>query len=472
MDAYARAGADPHRATPARMHADLGPVPPGRRLKLYRATTRAARPLAPLLLRWRARRGKELTDRSGERYGIPSKPRPPGPLVWFHAASVGETMTILPLIDALALDRPNHHFLLTTGTVTAANLAADRLGPRMIHQFQPLDVPDYVGAFLDYWRPNLGVFTESEIWPNLILEADARGIALAIVNARMSKTSFRRWRKRPTVALPLFSRFSAVLAQNQTYARHFSDLGARTAVETGNLKIDVPPLPVNEAELARLRAAIGIRPRWLAASTHHDEESIAAGAHVEIAKSAPGLLTILAPRHPERGDAIADAVARAGLKLARRSRGELPAADTEIYLADTLGELGTFYALSPIVFMGKSLSGDGGGGHNPIEPIRLGAAVLTGPSWHNFEDAYRALIASGGTLEVRDGAALASAVVRLLADPDALAQQNAAGLRSINRLTGGLQRTREALERLLPDDGSSPPRDALSLPRREARRAP
>ena len=252
---------------------------PGLWLKTYRAATSYARPIAPVLLGLRERRGKEEPSRRNERLGQPRLKRPAGRLAWFHAASVGETNAILPLMAALAQERPTLSFLLTTGTVTSAKLAAQRLGPRAIHQFAPLDAPEYVASFLDHWQPDLAVFTESEIWPNLILESAARGIPLALVNGRMTKRSFRRWRRNPGFAHPLFSRFDLVLAQNEGLARRFATLGAPNAVAAGNLKIDAPAPLVDEAELERLRPALQGRPLLIAACTHEGEDEIVAEAH-------------------------------------------------------------------------------------------------------------------------------------------------------------------------------------------------
>ena len=283
--------------------------------------------MAPLLLGLRERRGKEEPLRRNERLGQPRVKRPAGRLAWFHAASVGETNAILPLMSALAEQRPALSFLLTTGTVTSAKLAAQRLGPRAIHQYAPLDAPEYVASFLDHWRPDLAVFTESEIWPNLILESSARGIPLALVNGRMTQRSFRRWRRNPGVAQPLFSRFALVLAQNETLARRFTDARRAERVAAGNLKVDTPPPLVDDVEFERLRPALQGRPLLIAACTHEGEDEIVADAHRQLAASFPGLCTIIAPRHPQRGAAITEMLKGRGISVARRSLGELPDRD-------------------------------------------------------------------------------------------------------------------------------------------------
>jgi len=444
--AYARAGADPTRATPGSVAA------PGVRLRAYRTLTSLARPLAPLVLELRERRGKEEPARRMERLGRPSAPRPAGQLAWFHAASVGETLSILPLMSALAERRNSLSFLLTTGTVTSAKLAAQRLGPRALHQYAPLDVPEYVSCFLDHWRPDLAIFAESEIWPNLILKSSERGIPLALVNARMTKRSYRRWQRNGGFARPLFSRFSLVLAQNETLARRFKSLGAAGAVASGNLKIDTPPPPVDAAELERLQPALDGRPLLIAACTHEGEDGIVADAHRQLRQSLPELCTIIAPRHPERGAAIAELLESQGLTVARRALGALPSRACDAYIADTIGELGMLYKLAPVAFIGGSLVDRGG--HNPIEAVRQDAAVITGPHWHNFSDTYRALISHRAAIVVRSAPELANAAARLLADEAELRRMRARADSALSGLSGALPRTVEALLHYLPgEDG-------------------
>jgi 3-deoxy-D-manno-octulosonic-acid transferase len=447
--AYARAGTDPGRATPGYA------APPGLRLKAYRMLTALARPLAPFILRRRQRRGKEEAARLPERMGRPSAPRPAGRLVWLHAASVGETLSILPLIAALAEQRPSASFLLTTGTVTSAALAAQRLPPRTRHQYAPLDVPQFARSFLDHWRPDLAVLTESEIWPNLILESSARRIPLALVNARMTTRSYKRWRRNRGMARPLFGRFALVLAQNEALARRFKTLGAVSAMACGNLKVDTPPLPVDAAELERLGQALAGRPVLLAAATHEGEDGIVAEAHRQLRRKFPDLCTSVAPRHPERGPAIAGMLAAQGIATARRAGGELPGRDCEIYIADTLGELGMLYRLAPIAFIGGSLVDRGG--HNPIEAVRQGAVVLTGPHWQNFADTYEALIKQQAATVVSAAAELADAAARLIGDAAALAHMRERGEAALAGLSGALPRTVEALLRHLPAEDQLAP---------------
>jgi 3-deoxy-D-manno-octulosonic-acid transferase len=396
----------------------------------------------------RERRGKEDPQRRNERLGQPRIPRPVGRLAWFHAASVGETNAILPLIAALRDERPSLSFLLTTGTVTSAKLASERLGPRTVHQYAPLDTPQYVRGFLDHWQPDLAVLTESEIWPNLILETSARTIPLALVNARMTKRSYRRWRSNAGISRPLFSRFSLVLAQNEALVRRFKSLGATSIVAAGNLKIDTPPQPVDSAALNLLRPSLEGRPLLVAASTHEGEDAIVAEAHNHLRGTVPDLCTIIAPRHPERGTAVASLLKERGLNVAQRSLGALPDRTSDAYVADTIGELGLLYSLAPVAFIGGSLVDRGG--QNPIEAVRQGAAVITGPHWHNFSDTYRALLDHEAVVVVRSATELAGAAGRLLGDQAELRRMRDRAAIALAALSGALPRTVEALLRLLP----------------------
>ena len=449
--AYQIAGADLGRATPLSLvDPDAPPAEPGFRLKAYRAAMSLLRPVAPLILKMRERSGKEDPRRRGERLGLAGVARPQGIVCWVHAASVGETNAVLPVIEALGNARPDLNFILTTGTVTSAGLAERRLGPNAVHQYVPLDAPEYAARFLEHWQPDLAVFTESEIWPSLILETSARKIPIALVNARLSHRSRRRWQRNKSMAMPLFSRFSVVLAQNERMALGFSVLGARNVSAVGNLKIDAPPPPIDLNELERLKTALDGRPVFAAASTHEGEEESIAVAHRALARHFEGLCTIIAPRHPERGTALAETLKNLGFTVAQRSLGTLPGPRTEIYIADTIGELGTLYALAPVAFIGGSLVDRGG--QNPIEAVRHGAAVLTGPHWQNFRDAYRTLLRHDGAVEVKSSADIAAAVSRLLDSPEELQRMRAGATQALGTLSGALDKTVEALLGYLPDE--------------------
>ena len=384
-------------------------------LALYRGLTTIAEPLVRFYLGRRVRRGKEDPQRMAERRGIASAPRPDGPLIWLHAASVGEAQSALALIERLLAMRPDVNLLVTSGTVTSAGMLSKRLPERAIHQFVPVDVGRWVKRFLDHWRPDLALFLESELWPNLLLETAARGCPLILVNGRLSARSFGRWRKAPGIVRPLMQSFALCLGQTDGDRERFAALGAPRCEYLGNLKYSAEPLPADEGALAAMRKAIGKRPVWLAASTHPGEEELAATVHKALKESYPDLLTIIVPRHPNRGDEIA-AMLEEGLSVRRRGKDQLPDADCEIYLADTLGELGLFYRLAEIAFIGGSTGSLGG--HNPLEAAQLGCAVIHGPDMSNFRTIAADLAAAESAMSFENESGLIMAVARLLEDHD------------------------------------------------------
>lgn len=410
----------------------------------YRGATSAASPLAGPLLRWRERHGKEDAARLGERTGIPSRPRPPGDLAWLHGASVGESMALLPLVDALL--EKGLAVLVTSGTVTSARVLAERLPAGVAHQFVPLDFPPHWRRFLDHWRPDLAVLAESELWPNLLGALSRRRCPVVLVNARMSDRSARRWALARRFVGEMLGSLDLCLAQTDADAGRFRRLGAPRVVSVGNLKYDVAPPPATAETVAALRAEIGARPVWVAASTHADEESTLVDVHARLAKTCPGVLTIVLPRQPHRGTDLADAAARRGLAVSLRSRGEAMGT-AAFYVADTIGEAGLFYRLGEIVFIGRTLGG--GGGQSPIEAAKLGNAILHGPLVAKQREIFAALDASGGAFEVADAPALVSAVGRLVADTAARRSAGAAARTAIARQGGATERIIDALGPLL-----------------------
>jgi 3-deoxy-D-manno-octulosonic-acid transferase len=422
----------------------------------YRALTWPLSPLVLLYLHRRRRRGKEDGLRLRERRGFACGDRPPGPLVWIHAASVGEATAMLRLIELLLQTRPALEILVTTGTVASARLLETRLPARARHQFVPVDLPTWTRRFLDHWQPDLALWVESELWPNLVLATYARGIPMMLVNGRLSARSYRRWRWWPGLIGPMLGAFAQCLAQDAEQAERLRRLGARDVAAIGDLKAAGATLPADQAQLWRLRRQIGSRPLWLAASTHLGEEEIAAVAHQRLAAGHPGLLTIIAPRHPARGDAIAAMLAGRGLGVARRSRGDPVTAATGVYLADTIGELGLFYSLAPIAFIGGSLTGKGG--HNPFEAARLDCAVLHGPDMSNCAGMAAALTAAGAAQTVTGADELTQAVAALLADRRLRAARCAAGARAAAAgqgiLDAVLVRLAPWLDRLAPLPGN------------------
>jgi 3-deoxy-D-manno-octulosonic-acid transferase len=416
-------------------------------INCWRLATTIAAPLVRGHLERRRGRGKEHPERWPERLGIDDSVRPHGQLVWIHAASVGESLSILPLLDSLLATRPDLRLLVTTGTVTSAALMAKRLPEDVLHRFAPVDLPDVVGRFLDRWRPDLAIMVESEIWPNMLSMLAARGIATVLLNARMSERSFRRWRWAGASIARLLGSFRLVLAQSQQDAVRLAALGASEVVTPGNLKYAAPPLPADPVELELLGRALDGRPAWLAASTHEGEEAAALQVHLALQNAFPDLVTIIAPRHPNRGPEIAHALRSAGIGVARRSTGE-PLASQGVYLADTLGELGLFYRACPLVFVGGSLVRHGG--QNPLEPARLGCAVLLGPHVWNFDEIARGLVAAGAAVQVGDEPALAEQIGRLLGNRLEAERLGKAAAKFAADRAGVLERMLEALLPVLP----------------------
>ena len=383
-------------------------------VRAYQTISRAAGPAARFLLRQRLAAGKEDPGRIGERQGNPGAARPEGALIWIHGASVGESLSVLPLVERLSKLRPDAIFLVTTGTVTSAGLMAKRLPANALHQFIPLDHPDFVARFMAHWRPDAAVFVESEFWPNLISAARANVGMLALVNGRVSPKSYEKWMRRRRTIRYLLSQFDLIIAQDQQNADRLSTLSGRQVTSYGNLKNAAPALPASEDEHTRLMGQIAGRPLWLAASTHPGEEEIIYEAHKLLRTEFPNLLTILAPRHPTRGEDVRLLASKAGLNSQLRTKGGELTPDTSVYIADTLGELGLFYRLSNVAFVGGSMTEKGG--HNPLEPARLGCAILHGPYTFNFSETYSEMRRAGGAALVRNDRELATAIRRLIGD--------------------------------------------------------
>ncbi|MET4685007.1 3-deoxy-D-manno-octulosonic acid transferase [Brevundimonas faecalis] len=416
----------------------------------YRLLTRLLEPLAPRLLDARVKKGKEDPARVDERLGLAGAARPAGPLIWIHGVSVGEALSILPLVERIRKDRPDVGVLVTTGTLTSAQILATRLPPGVIHQFAPVDAPSAVASFLDHWRPTIGVFVESELWPNLLTAAKKRSVPLALVSARITDKTVEGWRKAPGMARALTACFAHVWPQDQASAERLAAMGARIDGQV-NLKLSGEPLPYDKGEFGRLSALIDDRPVVVAASTHEHEEMAVVGALDHLAER---LFLIVVPRHPERGEEIARNLAADGYSFARRSLGQPITDMTDIYLADTLGELGLFLRLGDVIVMGGSfapaLGGGSVGGHNPLEPARLGKPVVTGPDASNWTAVTRMLKQSGGLVSVLSPAELPGVVGPLLADPDAARDMGERARRAATEAAAGLDRLWLALQAHLP----------------------
>jgi 3-deoxy-D-manno-octulosonic-acid transferase len=411
-------------------------------LKAYRLAGAAAYPLIGGYIAWRTTKGKEEHARRRERYGLTKAPRPAGPLVWVHAASVGETNAVTPLVERIV--GFGIHVVLTTGTVTSAQLVRERFQDRVIHQYVPLDLKPAVSRFLDHWVPDLAVFAESEIWPMTILELGARRVPQVLVNGRLSDRSYQAWRKRAYLAEALLENLAHVVAQSQADGERYAALGARPVTVSGNLKSDTDPPSADPASLDVLRRDIGGRKTWAAVSTHDGEEKIAGEVHALLRKRHPDILSIIVPRHPDRADALEATLAASGLKVARRSRRDPVTPDVDILLGDTIGEMGLYLRLTEIAFVGRSLTSEGG--QNPMEPAMLDTAVLSGKNVQNFREAYRKLIDKGGARLINDRDMLAGAVNFLLNNEDKRRDMMAAGVETVNEMRGALAATLRALE--------------------------
>lgn len=391
---------------------------------LYRVLTDLGAPALALYLRWRRFYGKEDSSRFSERLGYASLPRPEGRLVWLHAASVGEAVSVLSLIEALRHYFKGWQVLVTTGTVTSAALLGARLPKSVLHHYMPVDRWPYVNRFLNHWQPQLALWVESELWPNMLTALRKRCVPAVLLNGRMSGRSFKRWSLVRGMAREMLGTFSLILAQTEAEKTRFLGLGAVHVHCVGNLKYAAEPLPCDTLELDRLRAQTGQRPMWLMASTHEGEDGIALEVHAKLRERWPDLLTIIVPRHPARGEAIGALVEKRGFRVARRSVDLSISSLTEVYVADTLGELGLFYRLAPVTCLGGTFTW---GGHNPIEPAQLGCAMVFGPSMTNFAAMAEEFLAEGAAARVRSPAELVQRVELMLAEPrDVFAMANAA----------------------------------------------
>ncbi len=412
-------------------------------LTLYKYLMFVLYPLWCLWLRVRAWQGKEETARLSERYGYATVPRPEGKLVWIHAASVGEVTSVLPLINALQKQHPQWVLLVTTGTVTSAAHLQTRLKQPVLHQYLPIDTSFCAARFLVYWQPSLVLWVESELWPMTLQAMQQRGVPCLLINARLSSRSFQRWQRLPHLAKMVVGAFTAVYAQTATYAKRLQHLGAKNVQVGGNLKADAEALPFDERTLAVMKAAIGNRPVWLAASIHSPEDKAIIEAAQALRVKWPDILTILVPRHPQRGLAMAQDLGKLAAHVCR-SQGAIPSRDEPYYIADTLGELGLWYALSPIVFIGGSLFPHGG--QNILEPSLFHCALLHGSHMHNFPDMMVAFSKHNASITVQDAQELAQQVAFLLADASKVDAYAAAASAAAQELQGAKATIMQAMQ--------------------------
>lgn len=413
-------------------------------LAIYSSVGRILHPFIYPYLGYRAAKGKEVLARRCERLGKPTTDRPHGTLVWFHAASVGETIAIMPMMEhILSL---GFKVLLTTGTVTSATLVENRFGKRIIHQFNPLDLKAAVHRFLNYWQPDLALICESEIWPMRINELARRKIPQILVNAHLSEKSYKAWKRRPAFAHYIFSKLDLAVTQSEVDAQYFRELGVHAAEVSGNLKAEIAPVS-DDSNLADFRAAVKYRPVWAAISTHAGEEVIAAEVHNALKNHLPNLLTIIVPRHPERVDEILKSLAERNLNVVRKSENQLPSDYTDILLGDTIGEMGLYLRLAQVAFVGKSLGNEGG--HNPLEPALIGSAIISGPNVENFAETYQRLEADQAVRIVQDATQLAVQVNLLLTKPKERARLIENARKSSAKMAGAFANTLKAIDPFL-----------------------
>lgn len=410
-------------------------------LPLYRLSSRGAKPLVPLLLRWRRRRGKEDGNRLRERMGVPGLPRPLGRVVWVHAASLGDGQTLLPLVDRLGAR--GFHVLMSTRTVASANGLKRQLPGGAFHQYMPVDVPAYVTRFLDHWRPDMVLLAGAELWPNVILETSRRRLPLICVNARLTDRIYGYCNRMPRLVGALLHRIDLCLARSDGDAERFVALGAHSVQTVGDLVFDVPSPPADPKTVSAFSARVGARPIWVAALTDPDEDGLILEAHRLLLQRFPDLVTVVVPRLPRDGAALAEAAASHDLAVALRSRDRLPGALPGLYVADVGGELGLFYRASDIAFLGRSLKG---GGHSPVEAAKLGCAILHGPSVESWAPIYATLDNAQGGVAVKDAAMLVRVLSLLFDDGAKLRQMQRNATQAIDKLTGGTTRVMRAIE--------------------------
>jgi len=385
---------------------------------LYYHITNNASFFLEKLLEKRRDKGKEDPERYVEKKAIITEKRPDAPLIWVHAASIGEVRAALILINKIRYEYPAIFFLVTTGTRTSAQIIAKDLPDNAIHQFHPLDHPVWTRTFIEHWEPDLIFWMESELWPNMLATIKNENIPTFLINARMSPKSYRNWSLLKPLATEMLSTFKKILCQTKIDAQYYKKLGAGDVSVSGNIKYSSAPLNYDTDSLTKLKLSLNDRKYWVFASTHDGEEEMACRVHKILQKTYPDILTIIVPRHPERRNEIEQACKTMGLNTVLRGQNKsLPTDDTNIYIVDTLGELGLFYRLSSIAMIGRSFSNDGGGGHNPIEAAQLDCAILTGPNTQYQKQLFAEMLATGAVQKTQTEDDLLSALQTLLSNP-------------------------------------------------------
>ena len=414
----------------------------------YKVLSRLVRPWLWVFYTLRILRHKEDPHRYKERRGRTHLKRPGGKKVlWFHAASIGEAFSLLSLLNFLLKNNPNFFIVLTTTTFSSGKIMEKRLPKGACHQYVPFDTPAYVRRFLRHWKPALAVWVESELWPNMIDETWKTGCPMALINARLSPASYHNWRKVPEGAAWLLQKFDTVLAQDAQSLQRLSCLGAKNITVTGSLKLDADTLPFNPTTYQILMESCARHCCWLAASTHSGEEKLVGQVHKNIKKTIPNLLTILVPRHGHRAADIAAHLRKEGLQVAQRSLKHAITKDTDIYLADTFGEMGLFYRLARAAFIGGTITNRGG--QNPLEAVRLQVPVLHGPYTSNFKEIFSLLQEKGATRYVSTVEEFTEGLQGLLESPAVRQQVANNALIALPKQNSVMRFTSAALQNLL-----------------------
>ncbi len=387
-------------------------------IKIYNFLMIILSPLIRIYLHLRALQNKEIKSRLNEKYGTASLARPQGNVIWVHAASVGEAQAALIIIKKINEQSQNISFLVTTVTLSSANMLEEKLPHNAIHQFVPIDHPDWINKFINHWKPDLALFLESEIWPNILITLKKNNIPSILINGRLSDNSYKNWCRIKTVAQHIFSTFNLILTQSPQDTNRFKEFGAN-AHTVGNIKLNASPLAYDKAQFNVIKDAIGTRPFWVYASTHDGEEELAARVHLSLKEKFSDLLTIIVPRHPTRREDIQNKLKIMGLKIAARGDDKkLFSARDDIYLVDTMGELGLFYRLTTISMIGRCFSHDGGGGHNPIEAAQLNSIVLTGPNIQYQHNLFTPMFEKNAAIQVHTEEELVKTLSLLFSNKD------------------------------------------------------
>ena len=349
--------------------------------------------ISPFIILVRLFKNKEDKIRFKEKFCSFSKKRGTGKLVWFHGSSVGEILSVIPLVEKLEKKKSIKKILITSSTLSSSNVLSNFKLTKTIHQFFPIDSNFLTEKFLNYWNPSVAIFIESEIWPNMLMNIKKKSLPLILLNARITKKSFNKWRMIPSMSKILFNTFNICFSQNKETKKYLKSLGSKKIKFLGNLKYSESKTQKENTLNNSLKNILNYKKVWCAASTHNSEEKICAIAHKKLKKKYKNLLTIIIPRHTQRAESIASEIQDIGLKIQIRSMKNKLSNNTEIYLADTYGETKSFYNICKTVFLGGSLINHGG--QNPLEPVRLGCKVVHGPYIQNFTEVYQ-LLKKGG----------------------------------------------------------------------------